>query len=713
MAITKTIEIDVNSLKAVGGLENLDKALKQVDKSAKSVDATFEEVYGDLQPLTSRMGEAEDRLYELALAGQSATKEYQDLLQTVGNYRKVQMQTDMVVDAAATTFDAKLGGALQGVTSTFAGVQGAMALTGGESQKLEEALIKVQGAMALAEGVRGIREGAVAFKALGISARIALNGIKTGIAATGVGVLLIALGAIVAYWDDIKELVGGVSSEQEKLNAQAQANLDLQQGKLDAIGGQENILKLQGKSEKDILKLKIAQTDEVIKATENQIAQNDITAKAQIAASQRNRDILAGIIKFIQTPLTLLLEGVDMVGKALGQNFGLAQGFSDLVDKGASLIFDPEAEKKKAEETRKESLKGLEKLKNDRAGLQLSIKNIDEQAAKDAAAKQKEKNDKELEAAKAQKEALKNIEQNALKDIENLKAKTEVEKVALQKQRDLAELDALKLTEEEKAKARLAILEKYKILEGEAKVKDAETKKKEDDEKLAKDQEAKIKELELKKEFDKLTFDEQRNILTEKENALLNDETLTEEQRTTLKQQYADARIKIDELEAQAKEKMVAAIGQTLATASELLGKNTVAGKAMAIAATTVDTLQSSMSAYKGMVAAIPGPAGIVAGGVAAAGAIATGLATVKKIVSVKVPSGGGGGGSAPSVSAAGGGGGGAAPAPSFNVVGNSGVNQIAQTLGNQQPVQAYVVANNVTTQQSLDRNIVSNASLG
>ena len=153
---------------------------------------------------------------------------------------------------------------------------------------------------------------------------------------------------------------------------------------------------------------------------------------------------------------------------------------------------------------------------------------------------------------------------------------------------------------------------------------------------------------------------------------------------------------------------MVAAIGQTLATASELLGKNTVAGKAMAVAATTVDTLQSSISAYKGMVAAIPGPVGIAAGAVAAAGSIATGLATVKKIVSVKVP-GKGGGGSAPSISSSGGG----VAAPSFNVVGNSGVNQIAQTLGNQQPMQAYVVANNVTTQQSLDRNIVNNASLG
>jgi hypothetical protein len=81
----------------------------------------------------------------------------------------------------------------------------------------------------------------------------------------------------------------------------------------------------------------------------------------------------------------------------------------------------------------------------------------------------------------------------------------------------------------------------------------------------------------------------------------------------------------------------------------------------------------------------------------------------VKKILSVKTPGGKGGGATAPS-----GGGGGTTAAPSFNVVGNAGVNQIANTLGGTQPpIQAYVVANNVTTQQSLDRNIVSNASLG
>jgi len=62
----------------------------------------------------------------------------------------------------------------------------------------------------------------------------------------------------------------------------------------------------------------------------------------------------------------------------------------------------------------------------------------------------------------------------------------------------------------------------------------------------------------------------------------------------------------------------------------------------------------------------------------------------------------------------AGGAGGGSAPsAPSFNLVQGTGSNQIAEGLGQQQrPIQAYVVSNNVTTAQSLDRNIIAGASL-
>lgn len=52
--------------------------------------------------------------------------------------------------------------------------------------------------------------------------------------------------------------------------------------------------------------------------------------------------------------------------------------------------------------------------------------------------------------------------------------------------------------------------------------------------------------------------------------------------------------------------------------------------------------------------------------------------------------------------------------APQFNVVGASGVNQIAQVVGQgQQPIKAYVVSSEVSSQQSLDRNKVMSASLG
>jgi hypothetical protein len=55
------------------------------------------------------------------------------------------------------------------------------------------------------------------------------------------------------------------------------------------------------------------------------------------------------------------------------------------------------------------------------------------------------------------------------------------------------------------------------------------------------------------------------------------------------------------------------------------------------------------------------------------------------------------------------------AQAPSFNIVGQSGSNQIASALGEQQqtPIQAYVVSQDVTTAQSLENGIIQGATLG
>ena len=129
------------------------------------------------------------------------------------------------------------------------------------------------------------------------------------------------------------------------------------------------------------------------------------------------------------------------------------------------------------------------------------------------------------------------------------------------------------------------------------------------------------------------------------------------------------------------------------------------------IASATIDTFKSAQMAYTSMVGIpVVGPAL----GVAAAGmAVATGLLNIKKIASQKFEGGGsvtGGGGSAGGGGGAGGGMSGGAQAPSFNVVGNNGLNQLAQLQ--QQPMQAFVVSGEVSSAQSLDRNRIQNASI-
>ena len=141
---------------------------------------------------------------------------------------------------------------------------------------------------------------------------------------------------------------------------------------------------------------------------------------------------------------------------------------------------------------------------------------------------------------------------------------------------------------------------------------------------------------------------------------------------------------------------------------ASILGEESAAGKAAAIAAATIDTYSSATASYSSL-AGIPviGPA---LGAAAAGAAIVSGLATVKQILATKTPGNKSVSASTPS----------APPIPtisqpaSFNVVGAGGSSQLASAIGQQeqQPVQAYVVSNDVTSAQGLQRNIVEAASI-
>lgn len=169
---------------------------------------------------------------------------------------------------------------------------------------------------------------------------------------------------------------------------------------------------------------------------------------------------------------------------------------------------------------------------------------------------------------------------------------------------------------------------------------------------------------------------------------------------TAYQQANGQKQTEIDKAIGKSKEKIAL---DSLGAIAGVLGQNSKFGKALAITSAIRDT-------YTGANKAIA--QGGIWGAVAAAGVIASGFANVKQIVGTKEPAApsfaqGGGGGSTPAPSAP-------SLPPAFNVVGASGTNQLADAIGgqSQEPVKAYVVSGDVTSAQSMDRNIVDGASI-
>ena len=140
------------------------------------------------------------------------------------------------------------------------------------------------------------------------------------------------------------------------------------------------------------------------------------------------------------------------------------------------------------------------------------------------------------------------------------------------------------------------------------------------------------------------------------------------------------------------------------AEADKIRKKAFESNKKLQIASAIVTGIQSAMAAF-GSLAGIP-VVGPVLGGLAAAASAITTAMQIQTIKNTQFEGSGGGGVPTPTVTAP--------VIPSFNGVGNSPQNQLAQSLGQgqDQPVQTFVVAGDVTTAQSLERNAIQTASL-
>lgn len=681
MAEKRTINIDINSnaSEAEKDFKSFNKAVDETTKSAKNLDATFEEVYGDLQPLTTRMGEAEDRLYELALAGDTASKEYQELLEKVGAYRKVQIQTDLAVDGAATTMTQKLGSALNGATSGFAATQGAMALFGDENQALEESLLKVQSALAIQQGVQGLTE---AYRELSIGTKIAgaaqaaftfvtggattaMKLFRLALISTGIGAIVVAVGMLIANFDKIQEVLSDVNKGFKDGGIVTKALM---------LAFAPLILTIKAAT-KGLQMLGVIASDEDKKADEIHKAKMARYLEESKALSQQSEDIKRAS-RVRQKALNDEIEMLEAQGKKttaikrkkLEEDIALATEQAEMSRKQAELAEKNNTITAKANRTLYEARLRFIKEAERKLLVFDTIVN-------------REKLENYKEYAKERSEETKKLkeEEQRLLD-EEIDAEIKL----------LEELDKIRIENEARFKTEqenelLAVEQKYDVLQSMA-YGNAEALKEIEIARLNENNEINLK-------YANEAYEAEKAI---KDKAAADQKILDEKAA----QDRADRQNAQIDLAVQGFQ-LIAGIAEAFAGEDVKRQKKAFQIKKVAdIAAATVDGYRAVLSTY----AQTPG--GPVIKGIAAGLAGSFAALQIANIAKQQFQGGGDGADVAASADA----GGAEAVTPQFNVVGDSGINQIAQLQ--QQPVQAFVVSGEVTTSQALDRNRVQNATL-
>lgn len=608
----KTIIVNVNTDEGV--------------KSLNRLESSFEDVYGEVQPLTGRIGELEDQLYEMATAGQQGTKEFNDLAATIGKMKKVILDVDMQVDGLSMSFTNKLGGSIQGVAAGFELVQGAFGAFGAESKAVEEALLKVQSAMAISQGIQGIREAVPVFKALQAAVATTAIGQKAlnvaqAAGAVGMRVLNAVMSAnpIMLIITGITALIGAFAFFSRETETAAEANEKLNKSierQNQLFEDNTNRVRKAADNRRRIMEAQGASEEQLHQDTLNRLREEERLRLEQLGNTSKN-----------------IVQRTQMYKKALEEeDYELAKEIRQQIAADRAKYKELKLNRDEFQiATLEENSKYNSKLSDD-----------------DRAAEEKRLAD------------WKNIQEKKKQEQERIRA--EERKFAFEQYQLMNDIEALQREQE---------------------------KKREDD------------------------FLESLLIMPD----------IMQTQGDQLVEITEETFSRMDFVQTNWKDNFKKTFDTTIGFAGDALGaiqdltdafegkseasqrRAFKVRKAAAIAQTTIETYKAAQGAYASQI--IPGdPTSPIRGAIAATIAVASGLAKVKSIASQQFEGGGsasgGGGSSAPSLPQSN-------PA-TFNIVGNSGTNQIIEGM-NANPVQAYVVSSDVTTAQSLDRNRIKTAT--
>ena len=728
----------------------IEASTKEAQKNLENLSKSFEDVYGDVKPLSSRVGELEDRLYQMAQAGDTASEEFKQLTKEASRLKVAQKEVDEIMDRSSMTLSQKVSTGLSTVASGAVLATSTMQEFGVIGEDSAETVNRAIGALSLVEFAKGLNDSTGLFSKLGktIKSYTIVQKIATwaqrmwnlAMAANPLMTIVVAITAVIAagyalvtmFSDSAEESeknTKAIEAQTEAIKKQSEANQQRVNELQKSITQEQELLKAQGADKETLRKKEEEGLKKLLEEKQKSRNKADWDYKASLDWQQNYQE--RGLEKEFESQK----KQTDKLKEIRDADTKEAKKYYDaLIDLKHKYTVEDIKQQKQDEEREKNNRKNKaakqQELNNILRKLQIeNIKDEQERALEafnfDAELQRKKL---VLEGANAKlllefdrstqrkRRKIREDSQTQL-DLEEAKAAEDIRKTLIDTEAEKREEEKRLLEKSYNDKLELAMkyysaesTQAQELLAAKKIALDNQQKKfkEEDDKKAVEESAIAAEKLVLDQESELLSFDAQRELIKEREGLLLADETINDTDRLTLKKQFKAASDKIDELEAQAAKEKSEKTEKGLNQLSELVGKNTVAGKGMSIASATINT-------YRGVTDALAAetitPFDTALKFVNAGAILANGLKTVKQMASVKIPnaSGGAGTGGASSPS-----GGSISQPPAFNVVGASGTSQLADAIGSQskEPTRAYVVSADVTTSQEMDRNTIEGASI-
>ena len=665
----------------VNGQEKVLTSMGEIKKELK--DATF-----DVLKFTEKFGATSKEAVE-------AAKRVAFLKDAIGDAKTMsdQFNPDAKFKAVASSLAGVAGGfsAVQGVMALFGKenknveaallkVNAAMALSQGlnavgdsiDSFKTLGAQIKAS-TIFIELNSAANKTAAVVQKAFGFAVAETSTGFKVlkgAIIATGIGALVVLLGSVIANFDAISnwikssplgalakgvgalveqftDFVGITSAAERNLNKLSVANKRANED----IENRIKVLKAQGGSEKEIYDLKIKQTDNELatlreslktkgKLTEDEQKQFRTLQNDKLVASaeynKKNAEDTKKANEKTQEEKKKHDEEIkkknDEINKKIEEDTKAANKMLlDLQNEKAlaEITSEEDKEKKKAEINYNANIAAIDVLKVD-IKVKNELKKISEEKY------QAEVNVIDDKVKKDREEKDKKFEEELQKTLSETRIATQKD----EKEKEITALEEALVTETKAILANADYTEEQKKLLISALKEKNNAELAEIDDKYTKQANDKEKErLDSIINNETLSFKARRQGVDdalELNKKLFKEGKIDGEAYNKTEKELGDARIELSKKEAAARAENLGKISSTLKNVAKAIGEHTVAGKAAAIAAVTIDTYMSATAAFKSL-AGIP-VVGPVLGAVAAAAAIVAGLKNVKAILAVKTP---------------------------------------------------------------------------